>query len=156
MALTLESINKVRERTRIDSAAKVGIANALRGFFKHANDVLKNPDLQLVTFQLANAADTVIANVACKLHFLALTKPAASTVNAWVKGSNHATTAAANGDIVVFLVGTSGGGRGYGLHFGDGLPLGTGLTLQSHTTVNGNTASQDADCAYGFAIVGAA
>lgn len=156
MALTLESINKVLQRARVDAQAKVAIATALRGFFKHANDVLKNPDLQFVPFQLANGADTVIADAACKLHFLAVVKPQASTTNAWFKGSNHATVAAANGDITLFLVGAGGGGKAYGLHFGDGLPLGTGLTIQSHTTVNGNTASAAADLAYGFAILGAA
>lgn len=155
MAITVEDIRKVKERCRIDSLSKIGPANILRALFKHMNDTLRNPDLQFVAFALANAADTVIADAACKLYFLLAIKPSASTTNAWIKGSNHATVAAAAGDVVIPMIGTGGGGKAQTLCFPDGLPLGTGLTIQSHTTVNGNTASADADCATGFAIIGA-
>lgn len=156
MALSLEAINKVAQRARVDAQAKVGIANALRSFFKHANDVLKNPDLQIVQFVCSNSADVVIADAACKVYCLAFTKPAASTTNAWFKGSDHATTTAAAADIASRLVGTGGGGRGYCLVWHDGLPHASGLTVNCHTTVSGNTKSNDADCAAGFAIIGAA
>lgn len=155
MALTLEDIRKVKEKCRLDSFSKIGPVNILRGLFKHMNDVLKNPDLQFVPFALANAADTVIADAAGKLYALVAIKPAASTTNAWIKGSNHATVAAAAGDVVIPMIGTGGGGKAQMLCFPDGLPLGTGLTIQSHTAVNGNTASADADCSTGFAIIGA-
>lgn len=156
MALTLEDSNKVRQKCRIDSLSKVGPAQILRALFKHFNDALRNPDLQFVPFVCANAADVVIADVACTLYFLVAIKPAASTTNAWIKGSNHATVAAAAGDVVIPMIGAGGGGKAQTLAFPDGLPLGTGLTINSHTSVNGNTKSQDADCATGFAIIGAA
>jgi hypothetical protein len=153
MAISLEGILKVKDRTRWDTR-KPGVAEAMRGFWKHMQ-ALANPDLQFVSWGDNSGADKVVADAACKLHFLWLQKPSASTTNAWFKGSNHATVAAANGDVVVFCVGTSGGGREYGLMFGDGLPLGTGLTVQTHTTVNGNTKSNSADQVNGFAIIGA-
>lgn len=154
MALSLGDINAVTRRARGDSRS-VGVAQALRGLFAHMQN-LGNPDLQMVEYSGLGTADKVVADVGCKLYALYVKKPLASTTNAWLKGSNHATVAAANGDVVVFLVGTSGGGRSYCPVFHDGLPLGTGLTLGCHTTVNGNTKSAAADAATGFAIIGAA
>jgi len=153
MALTLEGIRKVIERTRND-VRKPGVPEGLRSLWIHMQQ-LGNLDLQYVAFSGLGSADGVIADAACKLYALYVKKPTASTVDAWLKGSNHATTAAVNGDVTAFLVGTSGGGREYVLVFHDGLPLGTGLTVGCHTTVNGNTKSNAADAATGFAIVGA-
>lgn len=154
MALSLEDITLVKQKCRLDSFSKVGPVNILRGLFKHMNDVLKNPDLQFVAFEFAGA-DIAVADAACKLYFMVATKPAASTTNAWIKGSNHATVAAAAGDVVIPLVGTNGGGKAQTLCFPDGLPLGTGLTIASHTAVDGNTDSSAADRSSGFAIIGA-
>jgi len=151
--LTLEGIRNVVDRTRADTR-KPGVAESLRSLWQHMQQ-LGNLDLQFVSWGATNAADKVVADVACKLYALFLAKPSASTVDAWFKGSNHATVTAANGDVTVFFVGTSGGGRQYCPVFHDGLPLGTGLTVQTHTTVNGNTKSNAADSVTGFAIVGA-
>lgn len=153
MALSLGDINAVFRRARAESRSS-GVANAIRGLSAHMQ-ILGNPDLQFVAFDTSGAVDIVIANVGCKLYALFLKKPTASTTDAWFKGSNHATVAAANGDIVVYLRGTSGGGRSYCPTFHDGLPLGTGLTVASHTTVNGSTDSATADSPTGFAIIGA-
>lgn len=152
MALSLTDPRKVKEKCRFD-LRKPGVVEALRGFFKHMEQ-LRNPDLQFVPIT-GPGTDEVIADVGCKLYALYLKKPAASTTDAWFKGSNHATVAAANGDIVTYLRGTSGGGREYCQTWNDGLPLGTGLTVASHTTVNGSTDSNAADQPTGFAIIGA-
>lgn len=153
MALSLEGINTVKRRARGDTRA-VGVAEALRSLWKHMEN-LGNPDLQLVAISGLDSADKVIADAACKLYAVYIKKPDASTTDSWFKGSNHATVAAANGDITAYLRGTSGGGRSYCVVFHDGLPLGTGLTVGAHTTVNGNTKSAAADAPTGFAIVGA-
>lgn len=153
MALSLEGINLVKRRARGDTRA-VGVAESLRSLWKHMEN-LGNPDLQLVVISGLETADKVIADAACKLYALYLKKPTASTVDSWAKGSNHATVAAANGDVVVYLRGTSGGGRSYMPVFHDGLPLATGLTVGAHTTVNANGKSLVADAPTGFAIVGA-
>jgi len=153
MALALTDINTVRQKTRAE-ARSVGAHEALRSLWKHMQS-LGNPDLQLVEFAGLGSADKVVADAACKLYALYVAKPKGSTTDSWLKGSNHATTAAANGDIVAYLRGTAGGGRSYCLVFHDGLPLGTGLTVGAHTTVNGNTKSNVADAGTGFAIIGA-
>ncbi len=153
MALSLGDINAVFRRARAESRS-VGVANAIRGLSAHMQ-VLGNPDLQFVAFSGLETTDAVIANVGCKLYQVYARKPTGSTVDSWLKGSNHATVAAANGDIVVYFRGTSGGGRAYAPTFHDGLPLGTGLTLGAHTTVNGSSKSLVADAPTGFAIIGA-
>jgi hypothetical protein len=153
MALVLTDILTVKENVRYESRSP-GVAEALRALFKHFNQI-GNPDLKFLAFSGLNAADAVISDSACKLYAIFMRKPTASTTDSWLKGSNHATVAAANGDFVAYLRGTSGGGRSYCPTFMDGLPLGTGLTLGAHTTVNGNTKSNVADAPVGFAIVGA-
>jgi hypothetical protein len=154
MALTLERILSVKQRCRMDSR-KPGVVESLRALWKHMEQ-LTNPDLQWVPLDYTGNADQVIANVACKLYALYLAKPAASTVAAWVKISDHATVAAAAGDVVVPFIGTGGGGQTHCQVWPDGLKLATGATTASHTAVNGNTDSDDADSCVGFAIVGAA
>ena len=150
--LTLEGVRAVKDRTRWD-VLKPGVAENMRAFWKHLQS-LSNPDLQFVVISGLAAADKVIADVACKVFAIFMIKPTASVTDAWLKGSDHATVAAANGDFVTKLLGTGGGGRSYAVVYADGLPMGTGFTVGCHTTVNGNTKSNVADAATGWAIVG--
>lgn len=154
MALTLSDPNIAFQKTRA-AARSAGVAEAVRALKAHLN-TLGNPDVKFASYSGLETADVVISDSACTLLGLYFKKPTASTTNAWLKGSDHATVAAAAADIVFKLIGTSGGGREYMPIFGDGLPFGTGLTLGCHTTNNGNTKSAAADAATGFAIVGAA
>lgn len=153
MALTLSDPNIIKQKAAAESR-NPGPQSSLRGFFNYLQ-YLRNPDLKIAFVSGLETADVVVSDAACKLFVMYMKKPSASTTNAWAKGSNHATTAAANGDVVTYLVGTSGGGREYAICYHDGLPLGTGLTVGSHTTVNGNTKSAAADAWTGFCIVGA-
>lgn len=152
MALSLGDINKVKRKCRFDMR-NPGPVEALRGLFKHMEQ-LRNPDLE-IKFISGTGADEVIADVGCKLYALYLRKPPASVTDVYFKGSNHATVAAAAGELVVYLRGTSGGGRQYCLTFNDGLLLGTGLTVANHTAAATAVASAAADRATGFAIIGA-
>lgn len=154
MALTVENANLVKQRTFVDLRQR-HIAEQMKAFWNHINHS-NNPDLQFVYFSGLETADKVVADVACKLYAVFMRKPTASTVDSWLKGSDHATAAAANGDLVVKLLGTGGGGREYLVTFPNGLLLGTGLTLGAHTTVNGSSKTLVADAATGWAIVGAA
>lgn len=154
MALSLEGILVVKQKANLESR-KAGPAMGLRSLWLYM-ETLKNPDLQLVPFSGLQTADKVIADAACVLYALFSVKPAASTTDAWLKGSDHASAAAANGDIVQKMIGTGGGGRSYCPVWHDGLPFGTGLTLGSHTAVGGSTKSNAADAPTGFAIIGAA
>jgi hypothetical protein len=155
MALTLTAALSVKQKTLSDTR-NASSQSLLRTFFSYWAQHKGNADLQFVPITGLSSADLVLADVACRLHVLFLRKPAASTTSAWFKGSNHATTAAANGDIVVLLVGTGGGDQEVCQIYPDGLRFTTGLTVASHTTVNGSTDSDAADAPVGFAIVGAA
>lgn len=151
MALTVEDVNLVSQKALAESRS-AGSQEALRALFAHFN-TRKNPDLQLVPYSGLNAADKVIADVACKVYCVFIKKPAASATDAWLKGSDHATVAAANGDFVAKML-AAGAGDEHCAIFPDGLRMGTGFTLGSHTTVNGNTKSNVADAPTGFCIVG--
>ena len=154
MALTLENINLVKQRTRWE-VRKPGVSEVFRALWKHM-EAKGNPDLQLIAFDATDNADTVIANVACKVYAIFFKKPAASTTAAWLKGSDHATTAAANGDVVISLAAAAAALKEGAVVFPDGLDMVNGFTVACHTTVNGNTDSQDADSPAGFVIVGGA
>lgn len=158
MVLSLTDCNTAIRKAR-GQGRSAGVQEALRALAAHINTI-KNPDLQFVSFSALQTADGVVANVACVLFACYFKKPAASTVDSWLKASDHATVAAANGDLVFKLKGVDSnsatlGNREYCALFGEGLPFGTGLTFGAHTTVNGNTKSLVADAPTGFAIIGA-
>lgn len=154
MALTVEAAGLVLQRCFADLKGR-HIGQQMKALKDHIN-ALGNPDLQFVPISGLETADKVVADVACKVYAIYIRKPTGSTTDAWFKGSDHATVAAANGDIVTKLIGTSGGGAEHLLGFLSGLRLGTGLTVGAHTTVNGNTKSAVADAPVGWAIVGVA
>lgn len=154
MAFVTEGILLVKEKCRIDIQKNPGVSKSLQALFMHLNTI-GNPDLKYAAIDYTGNADIVLSDAACRLYAWCLTKPTASTTDAWPKISDHASAAAANGDVVMKLIGTGGGGRQYCPTFQDGLILGTGATTASHTTVNGSTDSNDADAAVGFALLGA-
>lgn len=152
MALTLESIDQVKEKARGESR-KVGVHESLRSLWKHLQS-LGNPDLKIAFFTGLQSADVVVSDAACKVYAIYMIKPTASTVDSWFRGTNHASVAS-GADLSVYLRGTSGGGRAYCPVFHDGLPMGTGLTVGAHTAVGGTSKSLVADAPSGFVIVGA-
>lgn len=151
MAFTAEGINKVKERTRWENRRYPGVTESLRALWAHFVNI-GNPDAQFVAYSGLETADAVICAGACTLRALFIKKPSTSTVASWLKGSNHATVAAANGDIVVIQPAAMTVFETCPI-FADGIPLTTGLTLGAHTTVNGNTKSLVADAPTGFAII---
>lgn len=152
MALVLEDIQLVKQRSRWD-VRKPGSAENFRALFKHM-EALKNPDLKLAPISGLQTADVVLSDSPCKLYALFLVKPTASTVDAWIHLSDHATVAS-SGDVSVKFVGTGGGGQTHNVTFPDGLQLATGATVGCHTAVGGTTKSLVADAVTGFGIVGA-
>jgi hypothetical protein len=152
MALTLEDINLVKRRTRWDTR-KPGVSENLRALFKHMESK-SNPDLKFQAISGLETADVVLSDSACKLYALYLVKPTASTVNAWMHLSDHATVSS-SGDVTVKFVGTGGGGQVHCVTFPDGLQLATGATVGCHTAVGGTSKSLVADAVTGFGIVGA-
>jgi len=155
MALTLENVNLVKQRTRWDVRVP-GAVEALRSLWKHLES-LGNPDLQYVMFDQTGNAETVIADVACKIYAIYFKKPAASTVAAWLKLTDEASANnEAHADISFKLAAAVGAKKEFCVVFHDGFSMATGAMLVSHTANDGNTDSQDADACAGFVIVGPA
>lgn len=155
MALTTENALRVKQKA-IAESRKPAQQSLLRTLFSHLAQHGGNPELTFVAITGLDSGDVVVSDVACKLFALLAKKPAASTTDTWLKGSDHATAAAANGDIVLKFIGTGGGGQELATIFPDGMKFGTGLTVGGHTTVNGSTDANVADAVIGFAIVGKA
>jgi hypothetical protein len=154
MALTLENINNVKQRTRYQVRTP-GAAEALRSLWKHM-EAKGNPDLQFVVFERNGTDDIVIADAACRIYAIYFKKPSTSTTAAWLKGSDHVSTAAAAADVAISLAAAAAALKEACPVFHDGLSMANGFTMASHTAVNGNTDSAAGDCPSGFVILGAA
>ena len=154
MAQTLENALNVKKKALGDTRTAASQA-LLRTLFSYLAQHKPGVDLQFVAISGLDTADVVLSDVAGRLYCVLLRKPAASTTNAWAKISNHATTAAANGENTYFLVGTGGGGQEICECHPNGQIFTTGMTIGSHTANNGNTKSNIADAPVGFGIVGA-
>lgn len=154
MALSLEDIQKARQRTRIETQ-RVAVAEILRGLFKYLIESKRVTQLQVKQYALTNGADTVIADAACVLHFLLYDKPDASTTAAWLSGSNHASAVQAEEDIRIPLSASVKATKPVMIVDPDGLPFSTGIVIASYTTAAGGTRSATADCGTGLAILGA-
>lgn len=154
MALTLENALRVKQRCVTD-ARKAATQSVFRTLFSHLAQIKRNPDLQWVALTGLSSADVVAADVPCRLYGLVATKPAASTTDSWLKGSDSTSAAGGSADIGFKLAGTGGGGQEIQPVFPDGLIFNTGLTFGAHTTVNGTTDSNIADAPVGYAVVGA-
>ena len=156
MALTLENINLVKQRTRWDTR-KPGVSESLRALWKHMES-LGNPDLQFVAYDESGQAGKVIANVPCKVYALYIKKPAASTVAAWLKLIDATTvgTEATSDGITLKQAAAVGAVKEHCVVFPDGWSFATGVTIASDTAGNNSTASEVADSASGWVIVGGA
>lgn len=112
---------------------------------------LGNPDLQVVEFDNLTGSDTIIADAACKIYGIVLSKQTATT--AFFKGSDSATTSSSTAPEVELGQGTISEDV---LVFPGGRPMANGFTISSDTTSDGITGSAAGDGARGFVILGAA
>ena len=156
MALTLENINLVKQRTRWDTR-KPGVSEVLRALWKHM-EALGNPDLQFVPYDETDQAGKVIADVPCKVYAFLMKKPATSTVAAWMKLIDAATvgTEATSDGVGFKLAAAVGAVKEHCVVFPDGFSFATGVTSASDKAGNNSTASEVADSCAGFVIIGAA
>lgn len=151
---TLRNLVEIQQLARIDSARSPAVAEALRALYKHLQ---QNPkQLYYKAFTTSGAADVVLSDSACRIYALMTKKRTGSTTASWLKASDHATVAAAAGDIVVPYTANALATKAFCQVWHDGLPLATGLTIAQHTAVNGNTDSAAADSVDGFVLLGAA
>lgn len=155
MAQTLASALSVKQKALADTRNPSTQA-LLRTFFSYWSQHKGNGDLQFVAISGLDAADVVLSDVAGKLHVLFLRKPDGSTTDAWAKISDHASAAAANGDLTLKFIGTDGENQELCNVYPDGMKFGTGITIGSHTANNGAVKSASADAPVGFGIVGPA
>ena len=154
MALTLEGINKVKQRCRRDTRTP-GVTENLRAFFKHM-EAKGNPDLQFVAFDETGQVGAVIADVPCKVYVVYFKKPVASTVAAWLKLIDATTVGTeAKGDMSFKQAAAVGAPKEHCAVFGDGFYFATGVTIATDKAADNSTASEVADSAAGFVIVGA-
>lgn len=154
MALgTLIDLVRIKQLARVDAAKSPGVAKALRSLYEH----LENGQKQLFwkAFTTSGAVDVVLSDSPCRIYALMVKKRTGSTTASWLKMSDHATVAAANGDIVIPFTASSLATKAFCPVWHDGLPLAIGLTIAQHTTINGATDSAAADSVDGFVLLGA-
>lgn len=151
MALSLEAPNAVRQRA-LAEIRKPKTQAVLKALFSYLAQHKGAPQLQFVSFAALAGTDVVIADAACKVYAIFTKKPAASTVAALFKLTDHATTGSGTAETVKFPMYTNAEDC---VVFFDGLAMANGVTLLSHTTSDGTTATSAADRADGFVVVGA-
>jgi hypothetical protein len=151
MALSLESANKVRLKTRgfnLDESAR----NALKSFFLYWAQHKGNADLQFLPFSEAEcdaAGGTAKADAACKVHFVYVKKEASDTDN-YFKIFDDATDDSTTTDqrlaLPLFISGET-----QVWHSNQGLPCAAGVVVTQHTTSEGTTDGSDGGS--GFVII---
>lgn len=131
------------------------VANMLfSALFQYLGQHKGNPDLECITFQTANGADTVVSAAACKLYALVYTKLSTSTTAAFLQISDHASAVQAEEEVRLEIEATNN--KPQFLIFPHGKAYGTGIVLISATTAAGGTRSAAADIGSGLALIGAA
>lgn len=110
------------------------------------------PDLQVVAFGLLSDAETVIADVACKLYGVVLVKQGAATAT-FSKLTDSATTSSDAASELRFW--SNAVSQQQAFLYPEGLPFANGITMQGNTTANGGTTS-GANACLGFCVIGAA
>lgn len=150
MALVLQPANAVKQRCYADTR-RPKIQALLKAFFMYHAQHKGNPDLAFIAFADL-AASVVIADAPCRIFGVYLLKPPASTIAAYVKGSDSATTASATAPEWSIRLVTNVEEMPLYL---DGLPMTTGFALRADTTAAGTTGSAAADQPDGFVLLGA-
>lgn len=153
MALSTQAAVLAKRRALNYGFIKPWTRRAVKLIFETLAQHKGNPDLQIVEFDNLAAQDTVLADVACRVYGLVLSKDTATA--AFFKGADHNTTAptTGGGEIMQEL---NAANQEVVLSYPDGYALATGLTVTSHTTAGGATESTAGDGPRGFAIVGGA
>jgi hypothetical protein len=151
MALSLVDANLVRQRAFAETR-KAKVQAALKAFFSYWAQHKNNPNLQFVAISGLTAAETVIADAACKVHALFLASPAGATNASFCKMTDHASTQSDDSSEWVTKIAATATEC---LISYDGLAFANGVTMQGNTTASGGTTSAAGDVCTGFAIIGA-
>ena len=154
MALSLESADRVRQKTR-GWNRNAGVNGALKAFF-HFHAAKGNADLQYVSLDDADVTGTsgvVVADAAAVLYFAYMRKRATAT-DSYFKIFDDATddATAASERVTMPLLEAS---EDHIFYAPQGIDMATGIVATSHTTHNGTTDSTAGDSGDGFIILGA-
>jgi hypothetical protein len=159
MALSLVGANLVWQQARIQLAASKNVTAGivLRELKKYLSTYKGNPKLQLVvvdgTVNSSDGGNTVsqiLANAACTLYAVVLTK--IGSVETVFKASNSASTAATDGTQDLAIAATAAGDVVE--IYPDGRAYASGLTVTEDTTRTGSTLTLKANRLDGFVIIG--
>jgi hypothetical protein len=132
------------------NSLKPGVNGTLSWLFQYFAQFKGNPDLQFVPMDTLTNGNTVIADAACKVYAIVLTK--ATATKSWFKGTDNATTSTTDGSQDLGLA-ISGADNSMALIFPDGLAMASGLTVCANTTGTGATGS-GANGPAGFVLLG--
>jgi hypothetical protein len=162
MALTLESANRVRQKSYEKFyVANPGVFYAMKALFLHLACNKANPDLQYVnldgTFLSSdggNNTQQVVANVGCTLYALYTKK--FGTTTTWLKYNDSATVTVGNGtDTATIAYANAVAGEERLALFPVGQVFANGIAVSEETTATGTTLTLKANRIDGFFIIGA-
>lgn len=154
MPLSLESANKVRQKTR-DITRDPLVFYALKAFF-HRHAQKGNADIQLVYLADADITGTdgvIAADAACVVYVVFIRKLGTAT-DAYFKLFDDATDdgTAGDGRFVMPLLEANEDNI---MMFADGLDMADGVVATSHTAYSTTTDTTAGDAGDGFLIIGA-
>lgn len=159
MALTLESANKVRQKSRLLWVRNPGVFYAVKTWFLYHATNNGNPDLQFVAIDGntsssdgGNSASQVLADAPCKVYALYLKKAGATAT--FFKATNHASTATTDGTQDLGYKLTTSGEESVWI-YPAGHSLSVGLTITENTAATTGTLTLAANKIDGFVIIGA-
>ena len=155
MAITIESANLVRQKTRRYTRNPL-VSYALKSFFSYHSSVKSNADLQLVYLDDADLTGTngvVAADAACVV-YVAFVKKRATATDSYFKLFDNATVDTTTTDQRLSMALLEASEDQIAI-FPSGLTMASGLVATSHTQAEGSTDSTAGDSGDGFVIIGA-
>ena len=155
MAITLESANLVRQKTRMYTRDPF-VLGVLKTFFHNHSTQKRNADLQLVYVDDADVTGTdgiPVADAACVV-YVAFVRKRATATDSYFKLFDNGTVDTTTTDqrLSMALLEAS---EDQIMVFPDGLSMAAGIVATSHTQAQGTTDSTAGDSGDGFIILGA-
>jgi len=136
MALTLEAANLVAQKAKLSNPRSAKLQLFLKTLLSYISQHKGNPNLQFVNFTQLTSASTVIADAACKLYAIYVSRPSSTTQSAFVKLTNDETTAQHAGDQDFTFLAPAAMAVNDLFTWPDGLTLSAGLAITSDTSAS--------------------
>jgi len=157
MALTLEAANLVAQKAKLSNPRAAKVQLVLKTLLSYIAQHKGNPNLQHVNFTQLTSGSTVIADAACKLYAVLITRPNSTTQSAFVKLTNDESTAQHAGDQDFTFLAPAAVTVNDLYIWPDGFALSAGLAITSDTSASTSSVeSTTVSRPSGWAIVGGA